>query len=175
MKSELVMPSGVTAVVEKTSVIVSGKEGKVTKEFKSKLVSAKQEGDKIIFSSIDDRKKSLAVLNTCVSIVQNMFDGVQKKYTYTLRGVYSHFPLSISVKGKLVQVGNFTGEKNPRETKILDNVEVTIKGKDIIVTSCDKEAAGIVAGNIEASARVVNRDRRVFQDGVYLISKAVRE
>lgn len=175
MKTELQVPSGVTATVEGSKITVSGKEGKVVKEFKSKLVSLKQEKDKIVLISIDDRKKSLAVFNTFASVVKNLFEGVQKKYIYTLRGVYSHFPLSISVKGKVVQVGNFTGEKNPRETNILDNVDVAVKGKDIVVSSCDKEAAGIVAGNIENSARVKNRDRRVFQDGVYLISKGVRE
>jgi len=66
------------------------------------------------------------------------------------------------------------GEKNPRTIEILDNVEVNIKGKDVIVTSVDKEKAGIVAGMIENNAKVLNKDRRTFQDGVYIVSKGVQ-
>jgi large subunit ribosomal protein L6 len=175
MKLELQVPQGVTATVKDNVVTVKGSKGTIDKEFKSKVLTIKQDNNKIILETKNDRKMVLAILNTTKSIIENMFSGVNNKYTYTLRGVYSHFPITLAIKGKNFVITNYLGEKNPRSIGILDNVEVTIKGKDVIVTSVDKEKAGIVAGLIENKAKVLNRDRRIFQDGVYIISKGVQD
>lgn len=174
MKLEVEVPQGITVNVVGNKVKVTGPQGNVEKEIKSKVIIVKLDTDKIILESKNDRKKTLSILNTSKSIVKNMFSGVKKKYVYTLRGVYSHFPITLAVKGKQFVITNYLGEKNPRVINILDNVEVVIKGKDVIVSSVDKENAGIVAGLIENKAKVLNRDRRVFQDGVYIISKGVQ-
>jgi large subunit ribosomal protein L6 len=42
---------------------------------------------------------------------------------------------------------------------------------EVTVTGIDKESVGQTAANIERSTTVKNRDRRVFQDGIYLIHK----
>ena len=42
---------------------------------------------------------------------------------------------------------------------------------DVIVSGIDKEAVGQTAANIERCTTVKNRDRRVFQDGIYRIAK----
>jgi large subunit ribosomal protein L6 len=48
--------------------------------------------------------------------------------------------------------------------KVSNKTEVTVSGTD-------KELVGQTAANIEKCATVKNRDRRVFQDGIYLINK----
>ena len=50
------------------------------------------------------------------------------------------------------------------------NVRVENK-TDVIVSGIDKEAVGQTAANIERSTTVKNRDRRVFQDGIYRVAK----
>jgi len=175
MKLELEVPKGITVTVTNNIVNVKGSKGTVEKEFKSKVITLKQDSGKIILESKNDRKRVLAILNTTKSIIANMFSGVDKKYTYTLRGVYSHFPITLAIKGKNFVITNYLGEKNPRTIEIPENVEVVIKGKDVVVTSVDKEKAGIIAGLIENNAKVLNRDRRIFQDGVYIISKGVQD
>jgi large subunit ribosomal protein L6 len=42
---------------------------------------------------------------------------------------------------------------------------------EVVVTGIDKENVGQTAANIERCAVIKNRDRRVFQDGIYLLGK----
>ena len=72
-------------------------------------------------------------------------------------------------------VTNLFGEKVPRVAKLPwspAEVEVKVMNKtDVIVKGIDKEKVGQTAANIERSCRIRNRDRRVFQDGIYITSK----
>jgi large subunit ribosomal protein L6 len=69
-------------------------------------------------------------------------------------------------------VNNYFGEKVPRAAKILDGVNVKVSNKtEITVSGIDKEAVGQTAANIERCTTIKNRDRRVFQDGIYLLNK----
>jgi large subunit ribosomal protein L6 len=79
--------------------------------------------------------------------------------------------MTLKKEGDYLIVTNFLGEKTPRKSLILKGVNVEIKGKEIFVTSHDKELAGQTAANIERATKVRNRDRRVFQDGIFIVSK----
>jgi len=53
-----------------------------------------------------------------------------------------------------------------------DVVEVRVENKtDVVVKGADREKVGQTAANIERACRIKKRDRRVFQDGVYIVSK----
>jgi len=71
----------------------------------------------------------------------------------------------------LFVIENFLGERNPRKASIVEGVKVTAKGDDVTVSGIDKEKVGQTVANIERATKVKKRDIRVFQDGVYLISK----
>ena len=102
-----------------------------------------------------------------------MVKGVTDGFTYTLKALYSHFPMTLAVQGNKFIVNNYFGERVPRSASILDGVQVKVQNKtEVIVTGIDKEAVGQTAANIERSTTVKKRDRRVFQDGIYLIEKA---
>lgn len=100
-----------------------------------------------------------------------MIKGVQKGYTYKLKIVYAHFPISVKIKDRAVHIENYYGERSARISKIIGvTTKVTTEGDDIIVSGPNLEQVSQTAANIEASTKVKNKDQRVFLDGVYIYS-----
>ena len=91
-----------------------------------------------------------------------------------MKTVFSHFPIKTSVEGNEFIIENFLGERSSRKAKILEGVVVEVKGDDVTVKGVDKERVGQTIANIERATAVKYRDIRVFQDGVYRISKGVK-
>lgn len=56
----------------------------------------------------------LACIRTICSHVENMITGVTKGYLYKMRFCYAHFPINVSITGKIVEIRNFLGEKRVR-------------------------------------------------------------
>ena len=79
--------------------------------------------------------------------------------------------MNVSIEKGNIVVKNFLGEKVARTARILEGSEVKINGDEITITSANKETAGQTASNIEQCTRVTNKDRRVFQDGIYITQK----
>ena len=80
--------------------------------------------------------------------------------------------MSVKHSGNEIQVQNFLGSKKPKKVKVPQGADIKIEGPDITITSADIELAGIVATRLEQSTRLRKKDRRVFQDGIFLVSKA---
>ncbi|MDD5193887.1 MAG: 50S ribosomal protein L6, partial [Candidatus Nanoarchaeia archaeon] len=65
--------------------------------------------------------------------------------------------------------------KKDRVIRLIHGVSVKIN-KDIIeLESADIEKAGLVASNIEKGTKIRFRDRRIFQDGIFMIEKPGRK
>ena len=119
------------------------------------------------------RRKDKALAGTWKAHLNNMTKGVTDGFTYTLKAFYSHFPMTLNVKGTELVVNNYFGERVPRTAAIVPGAEVKVKNKtEVVVSGIDKEAVGQTAANIERCTTVKKRDRRVFQDGIYLLEKA---
>jgi large subunit ribosomal protein L6 len=103
--------------------------------------------------------------------MKKIIKGVTKGYEYTMKIVYAHFPINVSVEKNRVVIKNFCGEKTPRYADIVDNVNVEIKGQEVFVRGIDSEAIGQTCANIEQALAVRKKDLRVFQDGIYLVSR----
>ena len=67
------------------------------------------------------KSKHLSMLRSVCSHISNLFDGVNSKFEYKMRLVYSHFPINANITngGKTVELRNFLGEKIVRTVSSL--------------------------------------------------------
>jgi len=179
MKKELYqkieIPEGIEAEIAGRILKIRGPEGEIKKKFNANNLEFKKEDNKIILGNKKATKKEKKLMNTLVSHIKNMIKGVQEKFEYQLKICFSHFPITVEIKDKGAIIKNFLGEKIPRKTKIPEGAEVEIDKEIIKVRSADKELAGQVAANFEIATKIRKRDKRVFQDGIFIINKAGRE
>ncbi len=171
MRKEIEIPEDVKISVEGNKIIFEGPKGKIEREIKHPLVSAKVEGNKIILETPADDKRNKKMINTWVAHIKNDIHGVREGYEYKLKVVYTHFPMTVKLEGDRVVIQNFAGERSARYAKVLPGVEVKINKQDITVTGIDLWNVSQTAANLENATRITGRDRRIFQDGIYIVKK----
>ena len=161
------------------AVKVKGPKGELERDFSSPfirgLIEISEEGDEIVVKSSSERKKVKAMVGTIAAHIRNMIVGVTKGYRYKMLIHYVHFPMSVEVKGNELIIKNFLGSKGIRKAKIPEGVTVKVSGNEVIIEGIDKEKVGMAATNIESACRIKKKDRRVFQDGIYLAERMVME
>jgi len=173
LTTEVKLPDGVKANLEGYLLYIKGPLGTVSKDFSKIPVNLKVDDNKVLISVPSSRRRHKAVLGTARSIVSNMVIGVTKGFTYKLKVVYAHFPITVRVKDKTVYIENFYGERCPRTAEIVGDCKVHVQGDDVIVTGINKEHVGQTAANIEQATKVKRKDQRVFLDGIYIYEKVV--
>jgi large subunit ribosomal protein L6 len=171
IKEEIPIPDGVQVHFEKNQLTVKGEKGELTREFSHPKITVSITEQGILIHCKKPRRKQKALVGTFVAHMKNMIKGVTIGFEYHMKTVYSHFPIKTSVEGTSFVIQNFLGERSPRKADILLGITVDISGEHITVKGIDKEKVGQTAANIERAAAVKRRDIRVFQDGVYRISK----
>lgn len=173
---EIQIPEGINASIE-GNVLIMKKDDKELRRVLNISIKTKIEDNKVILNLIKTTKREKKLFGTMKAHVKNMIKGLEKGFTYKLQISNVHFPMSVSQDketGNII-VKNFLGEKKDRIIKLVDNVEIKID-KDIIeINSYDIEKAGQAATNIEKGTRVRNKDRRIFQDGIFIIEKPGRK
>ncbi|MFH1455542.1 MAG: 50S ribosomal protein L6 [archaeon] len=175
LRKEIEIPEGVQVIIDGKTVKVIGPVGEVQRILAYPTLEIKIEGNKVMFEPKVFSKKEKMIINTFVAHVNNMIQGTQEPFVYKLKIASSHFPMNVTLQGKEVVIKNFFGEKIPRRARIMEGVKVEISGDIITVTANNREAAGQTAANLEQSTRITNRDRRVFQDGIWITEKAGKQ
>ncbi len=162
---------GVTASVSGRVLTVKGPLGSVKKRFDRIHVNMEVKDGKVEILPFSDRKKDVVSSNTMSSIVRNMVIGVTQGYTYKLKVVFAHFPVTVKVKGKQVNVENFVGERSARVTDIIGDCKVAVEGDDIIIKGVSLEDVGQTSANLEQATKIKRKDQRIFLDGIYVYEK----
>jgi len=172
MKDTIQLPDGVKAEIVGNEIKISGKLGETKKKFVEPDVKKEHHGNTILLSTVKESRKVKRIIKTYKSILKSMVAGVSKEFEYKMKIIFTHFPTTAKVEGNKLRIDNFLGERAPRFAKIYPGVEIKVNKQDLVIKGIDLNSVSQTAGNIEQTTRVVGKDRRIFQDGIYITEKA---
>ena len=165
------IPESVDAKIDGKTVTITGEKGMLSRTFSRAPIVITQNKKVITIRTDWPRKKEAAIVGAVTSHIKNMVTGVTKGFTYKLKIVFSHFPISVKVEDGKVLIENFTGERKSRKAKIIGDTKVTVKSDDVIVQGINLQDVSQSAANIEQATKVKKKDPRVFLDGIYVFER----
>ena len=175
LRTEIEIPEGINITIEEGIMTVKKDNDELQRRL-DRRVNIKVEGNKVILDSKQTTKNDRKMFGTMKAHINNMIKGLTEKFKYKLQIANVHFPMNVSHdKEKNVSViKNFLGEKQDRIIKLIKGVDVKVDKETIELESINIEKAGQCAANIEKGAKVKNKDRRIFQDGIFIVEKPGR-
>lgn len=165
------LPNEISCRYEHSTIICKKGSIELKKKFNVPKISLQIKENKITLECKKGNKNDRKQIQTARAHIINMFNGLNEKFIYHLEACNVHFPMTFKVEGNKLAIQNFLGEKLPRYAGILPNVDVDVKGQKITVSSHDREAAGQTSANFEKATKIKGRDRRIFQDGIFITEK----
>lgn len=172
---EIKLAENVSAQLDSKILTLKGPKGEIKRDFPEKNVSIEVKEGGVILRSPKFNKVNKKLIKSYAAHVKGMMKGSLEGYKYTLKICSGHFPMNVSTSNDKLIVKNFLGEKVPRTIKLKPGATVKVDGDHIIVESPDKEIAGQVSADIELLTRRTGYDGRIFQDGIWIVSKANKE
>jgi large subunit ribosomal protein L6 len=169
------IPEGVECVVNGKNVSIKGNGKELSKEFDIGKLSLATENNSLKISCKNSSRRESKMIGTIWAHINNMIKGLNEDFVYELEICNAHFPMNVKLDGERVIIKSFLGETKERISKVIEGVKVEIKGIKITVSSYDIEKAGQTAANLEKATRLRGRDRRIFQDGIFITKKCGRE
>ncbi|MFH0868467.1 MAG: 50S ribosomal protein L6 [Candidatus Woesearchaeota archaeon] len=171
---EIKLKEGISAQLDGSVLSLKGSKGDTKRDFPDKNIKIEYKEGTII-STANSSKVNKKIINTYAAHMRNMMRGVSEGHKYVLKICSGHFPMNVSVSNNQLIVKNFLGEKVPRTLKLKAGATVKVEGDLITVESTTKEIAGQVSADIELLTRRTRYDTRIFQDGIWMISKGGKE
>ena len=172
---EIKLPDKVSAQLDGSLLILKGPKGEVKKNFLSKNIQIEPQEDSVILKAFKFNKTNKKLVKSYAAHIKNMIKGSLGWHKYLLKICSGHFPMNVSVNNNQLIVKNFLGEKVPRTLKLKPGVEVKVESDLVVVESPSKEIAGQVSADIELLTRRTRYDGRIFQDGIWIVSKDGKE
>jgi len=176
LREEIEVSEGINVEMVEGELIMKKDNNEIKRKIHP-VIDLKVEGNKIMVSCARVRKTEKKIFGSMKAHIRNMIKGLEEPFKYKLQISNVHFPMTVThnkEKNELV-VKNFVGEKTDRIVKLVEGVDVKTD-KEFIELEChDREKAGQCAANIEKATKVRNKDRRIFQDGIFIIEKPGRK
>ena len=174
-EEKIEIPEGVEVKIDNGVVSMSNNGKTVTKTLNHRKVNLSVADKNVVLAFKNGTKREKTINGTFKAHIKNMFKGIIEGHVYKLKICSGHFPMNVSVKGNEFVINNFLGEKISRELHLKDGVSVKIEGDIITVEGIDKELTAQTAADIEILTKVKGKDRRIFQDGIYITNKDGKE
>ncbi|MCR4284898.1 MAG: 50S ribosomal protein L6 [archaeon] len=169
------IPEGIEITVKDKTFVVKGKGKEISKSFDMGKITVSIKDKKVNISAKKFTRRESKMVGTIWAHLKNMIKGIEEDFVYKLEICNVHFPMNVKVDGDKVIIKSFLGETTQRVSRIMPNSKIDIKGNEITISSPDIEAAGQTAANLEKATKLVGKDRRIFQDGIYITEKCGRE
>jgi large subunit ribosomal protein L6 len=160
----VVAPDGVSISLDGRTVTAKGPKGQVKAEFKVVGVSMSVKDGK--FEVEGDNTGSI---NTVKRRVLMMLEGAANGFSRKMVIRYAHFPVKVSVKGSVLIIDNFYGEKKHRKADIVKDTKVKVAGQELFVEGPSIDDVTQTVANIRQATKTREKDKRVFQDGIYAV------
>ena len=167
------IPADVTVEISNRNVKASGPKGTLEEDLSHLPCIMEVEKGRVRVTSSWPRKAEIAKVGTAAAMICNMIKGVRAGFTYKMKIVYAHFPVTVKVfdKERKLFIENFTGEKTPRIVRIVGDSKVKAAGDEVIIQGISLQDVSQTAANIEQSTKIKEKDQRVFLDGIYLFER----
>jgi len=168
------IPEGIQLTIDGRKLKAAGPKGTLEEDFSHLPVNFAIESGTLRVYAAWARKREVALVGTALAHVRNMIKGVSSGYTYKLKVVYAHFPVTIKVqdKEKRLSIENFTGEKTPRHAEIVGSAKVKVVSDEVHVQGANLQDVSQTASNIQSATKIKDKDQRVFLDGIYIFEKS---
>jgi len=168
------IPEGVEVVIDGNKFNIKGSGKELIRSFDLGKVKAVVKDKKIVLTAKGATRRESKMIGTTWAHLKNMIKGISEDFVYELEVCNVHFPMNVKMDGDKIVIKSFLGETTQRVARIMPGANVDIKGTKITVSSNDIEAAGQTAANLEKATRLTGRDRRIFQDGIFITAKPGR-
>ncbi|WP_409199547.1 50S ribosomal protein L6 [Methanobrevibacter sp. DSM 116169] len=170
IKEVIEIPEGVEVIIDK-DISIKGPNGQISRNFSYPNVKISKDDNSIVLVTSFPKKKDKSMIGTTKAHLNNMIKGVTDGFTYHMKIVFAHFPMTVKVNKDKINIDNFLGERHPRMANVVGGAKVSVKGDEVTITGVNKEDVGQTMANLEQATKIKGRDPRVFQDGIYLVSK----
>jgi len=167
------IPEGVNVEISNRKVKASGPKGTLEEDLSHLPCIMQVENGQIRIRSSWPRKTDIAMAGTAAARIRNMVKGVKSGFTFKMKVVHAHFPVTLKVneKDRKLLIENFTGEKTPRTAMIVGGSKVRAAGDEVVVQGISLQDVSQTAANIEQCTKIKDKDQRVFLDGIYLFER----
>ncbi len=168
-------PQGVAGSLEGGRLTVNGPNGELQRDFTNPKIAISMEGNAVVLKVKKFTKREKTMRGTFISLINNMIEGVTRSHEYRLKICSGHFPMNVTFGNNRLQVKNYLGEKVPRIVDIGSDVGLKIEGDLIVISGIDKQKVSQAAASVEQLTKRSGFDKRIFQDGIYIVNKDGKE
>lgn len=168
-KKPIIIPKEVSVTVNEKEITVKGKHG-VLKRKVSENVNILVEENKIIFTRIDDEKKSRESHGLNRALIQNMINGVDKKFSKTLiaEGVGYRFQVEKNILSLSL------GFTHPVQFEIPEDLTIKLESNTKLqLMGIDREKVGFFSAKIrDMRPPEPYKGKGILYEGEKIIRKA---